>query len=202
MTFSDLKDRVTGVGNRVFTVIGIVAGALVAASQYLDLIPQEWRSSRWYLLAVGLGLAGAWWRKNMPSGAPPAAMLLLACALALPWSARADEATRPFGGCNSLGTICYGPTMAISLVGMDMSTGKFTAGVIPGAGYGITFFADKPYQLGLGGYAAIQTGPDTTSGLFSGIVSFANYLRVGVGWQVLGATHSSLLLLGLGTDLK
>lgn len=196
------------------TLLGIaLAGATEAVNvftTYLGARPQPWAHLAASLLVLGFSALKS---KAVASGitVPPAAgfariRLLLVMVLflgALVASvARADEPARTFGGCNKVGTFCYGPTVSISVVGMDVKTGKFTAGVIPGAGYGVTFFADQPYQLGLGGYAAIQSGPDTTSGLFSGIVSFAQYLRVGVGWQVIGGSHSTLALLGLGADLK
>ena len=80
----DLKNRILGTGHRIFTVLGLLAGAVVAFGQYLDVIPEQYRSQKWYIVAVGLVAAGAWWRKNI---APAALALLLLC-IALP--ARAD----------------------------------------------------------------------------------------------------------------
>lgn len=126
---------------------------------------------------------------------------LLIVALLVPSVARGEDQTRTFGGCNTKTTFCYGPTTTVSVVGYSLKSGEFTLGLIPGAGYGVTFFADKTYQLGLGGYAAIQKANDTTVGMFSAIASFAQYLRFGWGWQITGHERDNLLLLGLGADL-
>lgn len=60
-----LKDRVFGAGHRVYTVLGVVAGVLVAAAQYLDYIPEEWRGNKFYVIATGLVAAGAWWKAKV-----------------------------------------------------------------------------------------------------------------------------------------
>lgn len=113
----------------------------------------------------------------------------------------ADRAP-PFGGCNAEGTVCAGPTAAVTLVGIDLRSGTIVTGIMPGAGYQVTFMADRWHSLGIGGYASLQSGAGDvpTVGLLSVVSSFAQYLRLGVGWQAIGGTHRWLGLFGLGMD--
>lgn len=109
-----------------------------------------------------------------------------------------------FGGCNKVGSLCYGPSISISLISFNLRTKDFVEGLIPGVGYGVTFFADQPYQLGLAGYANVQTsGPGVpSSGMFSGVLSFAEYIRLGIGYQVIGGNGSTFILGGIGIGIK
>lgn len=186
------------------TLIGILCAAGIAVidstTTYLQSLP---KGTGTVLATLAVVLGAAVKKKLAERVIMPAALALLVGSVLFAAPARADAPVpSQYGGCNKAGTFCYGPALSLSLVGLDLRSGKFTAGIIPGAGYGMTFFADKPYQLGVGGYAAIQSGPETTSGMFSGIVSFAQYVRTGVGWQIVGGSHATLLMLGLGADLK
>ncbi len=132
------------------------------------------------------------------------AFLLAVLMLGFAAVARADDsAPPPLGGCNKALTVCWGPTTSISVVAYSLSTGQFSAGLIPGAGYGVTLWRNTSYALGLGGYASLKTtGTGPTTGLFSVIASFNNYLRFGFARQIFNTEHENLLVLGLGMDLK
>lgn len=130
-------------------------------------------------------------------------LLVLLGSLMFAQPARATD----FGGCFDAGkTICAGPSATLTLVGLDLKQGTFATGIIPGVGYGVTFFSDKWYVTGLAFYANLSTTSAGTSGLFSMIGSFANYVRFGVGETIIGAglgngfQHNLTLLLGVGAD--
>lgn len=106
----DLKNRVLGAGHRIFTVIGGVAGFLVAVGQYMSYIPEPYRSSKWYAVAAAIVALGAAIKmpgqdaKNktetpvpQPSVPPvnPALILLLGASLLLPVAAYGDDAPPP-----------------------------------------------------------------------------------------------------------
>jgi hypothetical protein len=183
--------------------------------------------SPWNMVAVALAaaLGGAIGLRVHPNGlngppkvnGGPRPTLLLVLVLAAGVAQAQDQAapassprlgaaeqgtSPPFGGCNAKGTVCAGPTVSLSLVGLDLRSGELVTGIMPGAGYQVTFMADKWHSLGVGGYAAIQTGTGSTpaSGLFSVIGSFAQYLRTGIGVRLDGHSSRALWLLGLGMD--
>ncbi|HVV53031.1 MAG TPA: hypothetical protein VHO06_25450 [Polyangia bacterium] len=124
-------------------------------------------------------------------------------------SARAQSSPpdRTFGGCNSSGTICGGPSASASFVILDLTDGTSHGGFVPGAGYGVTFSANQWYNYGLALYASYVTGngaPDIFTPLL--VASFAEYLRIGVGLQRTSAEGNVpgktdvIMTFGLGLD--
>lgn len=84
--------------------------------------------------------------------------------------------------------------------------GKFSAGLLPGLGYGLVLSPDRWYALGLAAYGQLSVGSPPNTGALSALVSFANFIRFGVGetWteQASGPARSSTaLLFGLGSDI-
>jgi hypothetical protein len=124
-------------------------------------------------------------------------------------SARAQSPApdRTFGGCNSAGTICGGPSASASFVILDLTNGTSRGGFVPGAGYGVTFLANQWYNLGVSLYASYVTGngsPDEFTPIL--VASFAEYLRIGIGLDrtsaeagVSGKTDV-IMTFGLGLD--
>lgn len=129
---------------------------------------------------------------------------------ALPAPSPADVVyTRRFGGCSRAGLVCAGPTVSVALVGYDLSTKKLQTGIMPGLGYGVNLWANKWHTVGIGVYAAIrQTEDSTTNGMFSFLVSFAEYVRLGIARDVTSATDvapargSWVVLGGFGADFR
>lgn len=111
-------------------------------------------------------------------------------------------ATR-FGGCNKIGTFCYGPAANLSLVLFNMKTGDFTLGVVPGVGYGITAFANQPYKIGVGLFGNFKgnSANSPSSGMASAVVSFAEYVRIGAAYEVIGGHGTPYLLGSIGANL-
>lgn len=141
MSNLDLKNRLFGVGHRIFTIIGSVAGLAVGLSDYLGLIPVQYQSAWWYVAAVGFAAWGAWWKKKMiPAITPAALALLVAGALAyapavraqevmgtdlIPEPAPADPTLIPaLAVCNLAKTTCLAPAIAIVPYVLDFDTGS------------------------------------------------------------------------------
>lgn len=140
---------------------------------------------------------------------PHLRLLLLICML-VPTKAAADSAGvgRRFGSCTEDGFFCFGPTTNITLLSIGLTTGTINPTFNPGAGYGLTFWADKAYCLGLSGFLAVDVRSNEPVKLNTGlIVSFAEYLRLGLAWDLVGATNtqkfsaSPQLVFGLGFDI-
>ena len=134
----------------------------------------------------------------------PAVILLLG-SLLFAGQAQA-QATRDFGGCIKDGAVCFGPSAAVTVGQYNLTTGKFLGGVIPGVGYGATFFADQWYQAGLSFQMAFTVGSAAPNSAVPGLMlSFADYVRVGAGLAVTeqtsgGPTKEWLLRFGFGKD--
>lgn len=84
--------------------------------------------------------------------------------------------------------------------------GKFAAGFLPGLGYGLVLLPKKWYSLGLAAYGQLSVGTSPNTGALSFLLSFANYVRVGLGetWEEQSsgpARRSTALLFGLGSDV-
>lgn len=123
----------------------------------------------------------------------------------------ADAPTPQFGGCawwvdasHKSCRLQAGPTVTVTLGKYER--GKFAAGFLPGLGYGLVLYPDRWYALGLGAYGQLSVGTAPNTGVLSLILSFANYVRLGLGetWeeQPSGpAQRSTALLFGLGSDV-
>lgn len=108
-----------------------------------------------------------------------------------------------FGGCSKHGNFCYGPAANLSLVLFNMRTGDFTLGVIPGVGYGITAFANQPYKVGVGFFGNFKSKSENSpsSGMASVVLSFAEYVRLGAAYEVIGGNGTPYMLGSIGANL-
>ena len=130
-------------------------------------------------------------------------ILTILCLAASP--AMAEDGPR-FGGCFAGGKLCAGPSAAITVGEYSLGTGKFSGGIMPGIGYGLTYQPSKWYATGLALYLAFTVGrgqPNQASPTL--LLSFASYVRAGVGAivqeQVEGpASVSWRILFGFGAD--
>lgn len=148
--------------------------------------------------------------KPVESPTPPAAgfvrpglLLALLGVLVLVLSAaprlvRADETPR-FGGCLKDGTTCFGPAVSLSLVQLDLKTGKVTTGVAPGVGYGIQWFSASWYKTEVSIFASFRDTADGQRLVPSAVLGFAEYGRLGIGYQI-GSKDRPFLLLGIGAN--
>jgi hypothetical protein len=142
-----------------------------------------------------------------PYSAGPLALIVLAGSLLLSSTARAQTPTPSpqFGGCFDDGLVCLGPSASITLGELNLSTSKFSGGIIPGVGYGATYAQSQWYATGLSLYFSFKAGQDgPNQAIPSLVLSFANYVRVGAGVAITetsGPVQTQwLLLFGLGSD--
>lgn len=141
-------------------------------------------------------------------------LLVLSC---LAGRAAADDSAQPdrkFGGCNDAGSICAGPSASASFVILDLSDGTSKGGFVPGAGYGVTFFANRWYNTGLSVYISYVTSGNSLPSVLTPtlVLSFAEYVRIGFGFErtsALPATTGTpatptktdaIMVLGFGLD--
>ncbi|MGO9663643.1 MAG: hypothetical protein ACLP66_10075 [Polyangia bacterium] len=129
-----------------------------------------------------------------------AAMVLL---FAIP--AHAQTPSPQFGGCFAQGQVCLGPSASITLGELNLATSKFSGGIIPGVGYGVTYAQNQWYATGAALYFSFKAGQDgPNQAIPSLVLSFANYVRVGTGVAITetsGPVQTQwLLLFGLGSD--
>ena len=125
---------------------------------------------------------------------------VLLAVLSVPGMVRADSPK--FGGCltNPKYTLtCFGPSVSLSLVEMDIKTGTLTTGVAPGIGYGMTINTGKWYEAGASAYVSFRDTSTGTRLVPSLVFSFAEYVRLGIGQQIGGGGHP-FLLLGVGAN--
>ena len=137
-------------------------------------------------------------------------LMAAAFLLAMCWSGRAQAQTPTpgpqFGGCFASGTICLGPSAAITVGQFNLSTSKFTGGFIPGAGYGATFMADTWHTVGADLYLSFVVSQGAPNNAIPTLMlSFANYLRVGLGYSITeqsagAALKQPLLMFGVGSN--
>lgn len=137
------------------------------------------------------------------------ALAVVACFLLLVSSSASAQIPAPnpqFGGCFSGNTICLGPSAAIVVGEFNISTSKFTGGFIPGAGYGATFMADTWHTVGVDFYMSFTVSQSVPNNAIPTLMlSFANYLRAGLGYSITeqsvgSALKQPLLLFGVGSN--
>lgn len=213
MTVADLKNRVWGVGNKVFTVLGAAAGLLVAAGEYLDIIPPEYRSNKWYAVAAGLVAAGAWFRRTFPGekpATPPVAPVVLAFllgSLLFAPPAQAEEPDlRPATLCaiGSTNAWCFGILPTVTAFGVDVRHGKVVGNFQAGASVAATWHPGKLESLTFGGHWGFGTANDglpTTFNLGATASCLKGYLTLIADWQAIGAEHGFILMPALGLPL-
>ena len=138
-----------------------------------------------------------------------AAWVLFMGAAALAQEA-SDPPDRRWGGCTRDGFLCAGPSVAASLAVINLGpdkTSRIRGGFVPGAGYGVTAWASEWYNVGAAFHLSLVMGGDAPAVITPAVVvSFAEYMRVGVGLEYTdgGEGRSSrldpLILFGLGLD--
>lgn len=114
-----------------------------------------------------------------------------------------SDPTPVIGGCFANGKWCVGPTVALTLTAINLTTQHVEAGFNPGVGVGLTYQKGTWNSIGLGAFFNLTPGasgvPDNASG--AAILSFLNgYGRVGLSKGFIG-DKSTRLLVGTGLDL-
>ena len=196
------KDRVFGhLPSTIAGGIAAVAVALATYTQSLSVDP-KWSFALYAVSALLFAIGAAY---KAPAAPPKGfaglgyliGLALIVTGILLAAPARADDPR--FGGCLKNGTTCFGPSVSLSVVAIDLKDGSVTAGVSPGVGYGVVLYSDRWYKLGFAGYASFR---DTATGqrvVPSMVISFAEYLRFGVGQQIGGGGHP-FGILAIGAD--
>lgn len=133
------------------------------------------------------------------------ALLIFLVASLLSTTALAQAPSPQFGGCFAQGAVCLGPSASITLGELNLATSKFSGGIIPGVGYGVTYAQGEWYATGAAFYFSFKAGQDgPNQAIPSLVLSFANYVRVGTGCAITetsGPVQTQwLLLFGLGSD--
>ena len=172
--------------NKIVSTVCAVAGGLLALLKSKDLLPKE----------PLVPSAPA----SIPPKTPALMLGLLILGLSVPGMVRADP---QFGGCltgTKYADTCFGPSLSISLVQIDLKAGTVTTSVSPGIGYGMSWYTGRWYEMGASGYVTFR---DTSTGqalVPSAVFSFAHYVRLGLGVQI-GKGNRPFGLLGIGTGL-
>ena len=98
--------------------------------------------------------------------------------------------------------ICAGLSASVSLGEYNLTTGKMAGGIFPGVGYGATYKPDAWYATGVAAYLSFSVGGSQPNQLAPTVmVSFANYVRVGIGALVReNYTTQWRVLFGMGSD--
>lgn len=117
----------------------------------------------------------------------------------------APAAAQQFGNCFASGKLCAGPSATITVGEFNLATSKFSGGVSPGLGYGLTYQPDQWYATGLAAYLAFSVGGSGPSNAKPSLMlSFANYIRIGAALAItereIGVLKQWSLLFGLGSD--
>lgn len=135
------------------------------------------------------------------------ALLVLAaaalCLQAMPARAQGLP-TRSLGGCAGRNNwFCAGPTLSVTLTQLSLKDLTPSGTFEPGLGYGITLFSDQWYTVGLGVAYSLTTPPQGPSTFApSAVLSFAEYLRIGLMWsKTTGQPPERALLIGMGFEL-
>lgn len=213
----DIKDRALGVGNRILTALGVVAGALVSAGQYLELIPPEYRTSKWYAVAaalVALGTALKLPGKKIVS-AGTAALLLV---FAMPAFGQVDPTAGTVDGAGmadavaqsapdprwsiTLGPVNLAPSVSFSPTVISLK--DFSLSVGPNVGAGVDIVAVRGAALGYGGslHATLRetsSGNKPLASLYAILPFLAQYkVRPGISYQFSGgaAAFKDALIFG------
>lgn len=107
---------------------------------------------------------------------------------------------RLVGGCNAKGSICFGPSIAVTMSAYDLTHKQVVAGFNPGVGYGVTFNQGKWDSFGVDFYVSLQSGTDSAVTM-AALVKVANgYIRGGWARQIIAGRGATLFPIGLGLD--
>lgn len=218
MNFAFVTDAVKSFfADRVFghlpsTIAGGLAAVAASLAVYLGTLPVDPKYQLYVFIASAVlaGIGAAYKPPVKPTDVPKTLILLLALSFASVASAQdtapkfdsatfAPEPTPRFGGCLNGGATCFSPNVSVTLMAVNLKTGVVTTSVSPGLGYGVTFNSQKWYKIGLAAYATFRDTAEGQKIVPSVVGSFAEYVRIGVGYQV-GGQDKPFLLIGLGTD--
>jgi hypothetical protein len=104
-----------------------------------------------------------------------------------------------FGGCVKAGKICFGPTVALTVTAINLSTGKIEGAFSPGLGFGMTVNPGKWSSFGTDFY--FQVDPAAQQASTAILLKFFNgYLRGGVSKGFIG-DRSWRIPLAFGVNL-
>jgi len=132
----------------------------------------------------------------------PIALLASILFFAAPAIAQSPPTDPKFGGCLKNKATCFGPSVTINLLAINLRDGTAQTDVVPGVGYGVTFDADKWHKFGIAGYVNLRATSTGKTPVLAIVGSFAEYLNVGLSYQVGGGgafRDSAAVLLGLGS---
>jgi hypothetical protein len=192
-----IKERIFGAGHRVVTLLGVLAGGVVALGQYLDYVPAEYRTSKWYAVAAALVALGA--ALKMPGQPPKVPIALLLGGLLFAAPARAAEPVA--GGClesKALGHTCFGLDASFTALAFKEAGPRTIAA--PSLGYAISAWADKWYKLTLPVHLGIEAG-DGTAGLLIVGLRFANVIGISGVYEWVGAKGELYPALTIGVPI-
>lgn len=115
------------------------------------------------------------------------------------WAKCSHAAESQFGGCFAGGAVCAGPSATITVGEYNVTRAKFSGGVSPGLGYGVTYAPDRWYATGASLNLAFSVGESSYAkpGL---VLSFANYVRLGVAAYLYEGRREFAIVGGLGAD--
>ncbi len=197
-----LMDRIWGVGGKLATILGVVAGALVELAPYVDLLPKD---SRIHYVAAGLVAFGLWYRKIPGTSSAPSVtpfVLLAAGSLLLAAPAHAQEAQPggllpSAGACTASGSACLQPAVTVVPYLIDFRSGNVSRDIAFGVGYAIVF--PKKLVFGMMPGADFLGGTKTGGGWIAAIMPRLGAFRVGpVVSHNPGVTYAGL---GVGAGL-
>jgi hypothetical protein len=226
----DLKHRAWGtLWNKIFTVLGGLTGFAAAAGQYLDMIPEQYRSQKWYGVAAALVALGLALGKGKPAPvpldkpvdppAPPSKgfahvgcliAMAAACLLVLPAAARASDELKPnlpatLCMIGSSGNWCYGflPTVTAGF-GVDVRHGEVKAAVGIGASIAGTWMPGQLKSVTIGlhsGFDGGSGGAPMTWNVGGSLSFLKGYATVITDWQAVGGDHAVLIIPALSLPL-
>jgi hypothetical protein len=92
--------------------------------------------------------------------------------------------------------------VAVAVTVGRYENGKFSAGLLPGIGYGLVLFPERWYSLGLAVYGQMVAGGGPSEVMVSSLFSFARYVRFGLGlrWIDMPSSRTTSYLFGFGND--
>ena len=138
---------------------------------------------------------------------PPVAIFLLLGLLSagaraqtsVPGPTAAPVIASTFGGCVPSGKVCFGPSLAITAVAINISKGTVEGSFTPGLGYGFSAFQGQWYSFGADVYGDVNPAAQQASvALLLKLVN--GYVRIGASKGFIG-DHSWRIPIGIGIDL-
>jgi hypothetical protein len=137
---------------------------------------------------------------GIPTNVLKVAVLVIGSSLLFAAPARADQGAPPLGGAFKVGQVqaSYGPRILPGMLALNFKTGDVAAVAIAGLGYGLDFWSDKPYSVGVAGFLGAQVGNATTpSAISTGLVATVfKYAVVGFHYGVSGGVRATSLVVG------